>query len=159
MIFIIIIGIVVLFLLFLLGVRLHSELEDKRKRDAAFAILPQANAEFEALCNPERNFTYNEEKEYKAKYLHANTAIFCYGVDKFIERYSKKYADAGLSPDIARTFVNNYKNISQLREYNNFYAPKIIFCNNHIEELYIVLSDKFPSRPNINQYFTSSEAE
>ena len=57
MIFLVILGLVVLFILFLLGVRFHAEWEDKMQRDAAFAILPQANAEFQDLCNPSRTFT------------------------------------------------------------------------------------------------------
>lgn len=156
MFFLVILGIFVLFILVLLAVRFHAEWEDKKQRDAAFAILPKANAEFQALCNPDRTFTQSEANKYKSKYQNAHTAIVTYTVDKFIKSYTRKLAKSGQHPDIVRTFVEHYDNIEGLREFNNVYINRINLCNKEAHNFYILLTSKFPTTPTISDYFSSS---
>lgn len=159
MIFLVILGLVVLFILVLLGVRLHAEWEDKKQRDAAFAILPQANAEFQDLCNPSRTFIQREANDYKSKYNNAYIAITGYTVDKFIKSYARKLAKFGQQPDIIHIFVEHYKNIEDLREFNNVYIHRINLCNSQAKGFYDLLTSKLPKSPTINDYFSSSDCQ
>lgn len=147
------------FIIIPLAITLDYKCRNKKKRNAAFAILPQANAEFGALCNPNRTFTLREATNYKAKYREAYDAIIDYTVDKFINSYNRKLAKSGQHPDIVRTFIKNYVNIESIREFNNVYLNPIILCNNEAQNFYNLLTSKLSTSPTIGAYFTSSDCQ
>lgn len=159
MIFLVILVIFVLFILILLGARIYSEWENKKARDAAFAVIPQANIEFASLYNPDRTFTYKEVCDYKAKYLSAHLAVSTYGVDNFIKKYTAKFIKEGVSPNEVAIFDEHYRKIEELQEFNNKFIHRIILVNNEAEKLYVLLQSKFPSSPSVKDYFTFSECQ
>lgn len=158
MFFIVVLGLIAAFALFLYSINLYSQWEDWKKRKAACLLLPQANAEFNALCNPDRTFTPQEAQAYKKKYIDVSVVIITYGIDKFNTLYSRKYLH-NEPTDIATVFEYHYKNIEQLRDFNNNYVHRIRLINEKAESLYDLLRSKMPSNPTINDYFTSSECE
>ena len=150
--FVFIIGIIALFLIFVYGYNFYNDRKERKEYIRQLQVVPTALSEFDSLCNPSRFFAESEMEDYKNKYFNTFTAVASTNFISIPRKCAIEYSSV-------KRFIDSYKDIKRLRDYNNRIFNDIKVSNENAETLYNLLASKFATPPTLDSYFTSSEKE